>query len=154
MATVFEWLLRTLGILQCILYGRPPMLNLAHSDCRFPRDLEPHVLSDGSTELGCEHSPSLQPIVFRSISFFFFHLVHAWKFHYSAACLSVSIQRTFSVRRESYSSILELDKRIRSFPIPSHLRSPVFGFEGRDWDPIPSRALQQFFVPCDRESSE
>ncbi len=87
--------------------------------------------------------------LFSDRSLFFF-----WKFHYSAACLSVSIQRTFSVRRESYSSILELDKRIRSFPIPSHLRSPVFGFEGRDWDPIPSRALQQFFVPCDRESSE
>jgi hypothetical protein len=40
--------------LQSILYGRPPFLDLAHSDCRFPRDLDPHPLPSGKSELGCE----------------------------------------------------------------------------------------------------
>ena len=61
---------RTLGLLQCILYGRPPMLDLAHSDCRFPRDLEPHVLPSGVSELGCEHTLFLESIFFRCLTFF------------------------------------------------------------------------------------
>jgi hypothetical protein len=78
--------------------------------------------------------------------------VHSWKAHYSAACLSVAVQRTSSVHRMSYSSLLELDERIRSFPLPSYLHSPMHG--GRDWDATPSRALQQFFAGNQRESSE
>lgn len=115
----------------CILYGRPPVLDLAHSDCRFPRDLEPHVLPSGNTELG----------------------FHSWLFHYIAACLSVAVQRTDSVHRASYSSFLELDKRIRSFPIPSYLHSPAYGTERRDWDATPSRAMQQYFVLSSVEST-
>lgn len=79
-------------------------------------------------------------------------LVHSWKAHYSAACLSVAVQRTSSVHRMSYSSLLELDERIRSFPLPSYLHSPMHG--ARDWDATPSRALQQFFAGNQRESSE
>lgn len=70
------------------------------------------------------------------------------------ACLSVSVQRTSSVHRASYSSLLELDKRIQSFRIPSYLHSPMHGGEGRDWDAIPSKALQQYFAANQRESSE
>jgi hypothetical protein len=84
----------------------------------------------------------------------FLSLVHSWKYHYAAACLSVSVQRTFSVHRASYSSLLELDKRIRAFPLPSYLHSPIHGTEGRDWDTTPSGAMQQFFAACERESSE
>lgn len=38
------------------MHGRPPTLNLAHSDCRFPRDLDPFLLPSGNLELGCECS--------------------------------------------------------------------------------------------------
>ena len=82
-----------------------------------------------------------------------FSSVHSWKFRYSAVCLSISVQRTFSVYRESYSSVLELDKRIRAFPIPSHLLSPAHETGGRDWDANPSTAMRQFFTACERESS-
>jgi hypothetical protein len=153
-ATVFEWLLRghwgycsafymgalhswisrtrivdfheTLNLMCCLLEAR----NLAVS------------------------TPFLESIVFGSHLFFFVHLVHSWKVHYIAACLSVSIQRTHSVHRASYSSFLELDKRIRSFPVPSHLHSPVYGTERRDWDATPFRAMQQYFALCSIESSE
>lgn len=115
----------------CVLHGRPPTLNLAHSDCRFPRDLDPSLLPSGNLGLG----------------------FHAWKFRYSAVCLSISVQRAFSVHRASYSSLLELDKRIRSFPLPAHLLSPVHETGGRDWDADPSCAMQQFFPVCERESN-
>lgn len=115
----------------CVLHGRPPTLNLAHSDCRFPRDLDPFLLPSGNLELG----------------------FHAWKFRYSAVCLSISVQLAFSVHRASYASLMELDKRIRSFPLPAHLLSPVHESGGRDWDVDPSCAMQQFFPVCERESN-
>ncbi|KAI0305891.1 fungal-specific transcription factor domain-containing protein [Multifurca ochricompacta] len=114
-----------------VLHGRPPTLNLTHSDCRFPRDLDPYLLPSGNLELG----------------------FHSWKFRYSAACLSVSVQRAFSVHQASYSSLLELDKRIRSFPLPAHLFSPAHEAGGRDWDTNPNLAMQQFFPVCERESN-
>jgi hypothetical protein len=96
----------------------------------------------------------LESVVSRSLTYFFFLLVHSWMHHYIAACLGVSVQRTHSVHRASYESFLELDQRIRSFPVPSYLHSPVYGTERRDWDIIPSRAMRQYFAPCSVESSE
>jgi hypothetical protein len=140
-----------LSYLQSVIHGRPPTLNLAHSDCRFPRDLDPYQLPSGNSELGCKQLRLARPVcqVLTRIS----SSVHAWKFRYAAVCLSASVQRTFSVHWESYSSLLELDKRIRSFPLPAHLCQ---GHETgrRDWDANPSHAMQQFYAVCNRESSE
>ena len=133
------------------MHGRPPTLNLAHSDCRFPRDLDPCLSPTGELGLGCEWS-LLGAYPFFNVTDS--KQVHAWKFRYSAVCLSISVQLAFSVHRASYSSLLELDKRIRSFPLPAHLLSPVHETGGRDWDADPSCAMQQFFPVCERESSE
>ena len=48
------------------MHGRPPSLSLTHSDCRFPRDLDPYRLPSGN-ELGCEW-PLLQIIFFSSLT--------------------------------------------------------------------------------------
>lgn len=139
--------------LQCVIHGRPTTINLAHSDCRFPRDLDPHQLPSGNSELGCKRLLLVPIIIFFHVLNPTFSSVHSWKFRYSAVCLSVSVQRAFSVYRESYSSLLELDERIRTFPIPSHLLSPAHETGGRDWDANPSTAMRQFFAACERESS-
>ncbi|KAH9967272.1 fungal-specific transcription factor domain-containing protein [Russula dissimulans] len=128
--TIF-WEFFTWECWACVIHGRPPTLNLAHSDCRFPRDLQPHLLPSGKTELS----------------------FHSWKFRYSAVCLSVSVQRAFSVHQESYASLLELDKRIRSFPLPTHVSSPAYETGRRDWDTNSSNAMQQYMAACSRESN-
>ncbi|KAI0041615.1 hypothetical protein FA95DRAFT_1610866 [Auriscalpium vulgare] len=83
-----------------VAYGRPPALNLGHSDCRFPDDRDPFIKEDGSSELGFQ----------------------AWKLRFSAACTSIAVQLAFTVQPLDYTSLLDFDKRIRTFPIPSHLR--------------------------------
>ncbi|KAI0041613.1 hypothetical protein FA95DRAFT_1468689, partial [Auriscalpium vulgare] len=83
-----------------VAYGRPPALNLGHSDCRFPDDRDPFIKEDGSSELGFQ----------------------AWKLRFSAACTSIAVQLAFTVQPLDYTSLLALDKRIRTFPVPSHLR--------------------------------
>ncbi|KAI0272482.1 hypothetical protein BC834DRAFT_966502 [Gloeopeniophorella convolvens] len=128
--TIF-WEFFTWECWACVMHGRPPTLNLMHSDCRFPGDLDPYLLPSGNLELG----------------------FHSWKFRYSAVCLSVSVQRAFAVHRASYASLLELDKRIRSFPSPAHLLSPAHEVGSRDWDANPTSAMQQFFLVCEREAN-
>ena len=82
-------------------------------------------------------------------------LVHSWKARYGAVILSASVQRAFAIHGSNYASLLELDKRIRTFPVPPHLQSPSESAEpGRGWNADPSRAMQQFCILCERESSE
>lgn len=113
------------------MHGRPPALSIQHTDCRFPDDLDPFVKHSGEVELG----------------------FHAWKFRYSASCLSVAVQHVFSTRAPSYSALLQVDKKSRQFPVPAHLQSPIEGSEsGRAWSSNPTRAHQQYCVICERES--
>ncbi|KAI0032311.1 fungal-specific transcription factor domain-containing protein, partial [Vararia minispora EC-137] len=112
-----------------VITGRPPVLNIAQSDCRFPEDRDTVVNSQGQLEPGW----------------------HKWKWMYNANCLTPSLQRTFSVRPLSYSSLLELDKRIRSFPLPEHLRP---GSEnGQGWSSDPFKAMCQHGTTLLRESN-
>lgn len=47
--TVFFSLLK-----QSIIYGRPPSLNIAYTDCRFPEDKSSFVNARGEREMGCK----------------------------------------------------------------------------------------------------
>lgn len=81
--------------------------------------------------------------------------VHAWKFRYSASCLSLSVQHVFRTRAAPYAALIDLDKKIRQFPIPIHLRSPTQTSEpGCFWSKDSTLAHQQYCVLCERESSE
>ncbi|KAI0320858.1 fungal-specific transcription factor domain-containing protein [Amylostereum chailletii] len=112
-----------------VITGRPPALNLSQSDCRFPEDTDSVRNSSGQLEWGW----------------------HTWKFHYAATCLSPSVQRAFAVRPPNYTSLIELDKRIRAFPLPEHLRP---GTEtGHGWNTSSSEAMKQFCAVCMRESN-
>ncbi|KAF8892108.1 hypothetical protein BD779DRAFT_1437104 [Infundibulicybe gibba] len=114
-----------------VVVGRPSALMIQHTDCRFPEDTCPSVAASGETELGW----------------------HAWKFRYSATCLSISVQHIFSTKAPSYAALLDIDRRIRKFPIPNHLRSPLRASDGRVWSSDASHAMQQYCALCVRESN-
>jgi hypothetical protein len=77
-----------------------------------------------------------------------------WKIKYSASVLAASHAFIFTPRTPPYKSLLELDKKIRSFPVPNHLRSPVRNNDTtRSWNVDPSRAMTQYLAVCLRESS-
>jgi hypothetical protein len=83
-----------------------------------------------------------------------YQLGHAWKVRYAATCLTASAHHVFSPRTPPYTALLEIDKKIRKFAMPSHLRSPTRNSEtGRSWSTDPSRAMQQYCALCLRESS-
>ncbi|KIY70299.1 hypothetical protein CYLTODRAFT_371232 [Cylindrobasidium torrendii FP15055 ss-10] len=126
------WDLYTHDSWTSIVNGRPPAIMIQHSDCKFPDDAEPYIKPSGEKEFGW----------------------HAWKYRYSASCLSISIQHVFSTRVPSYKALLDLDKKIRKFPVATHLQSPIEASEaGRSWSPDRVHAMQQYCVVCERESN-
>ncbi|KNZ76146.1 hypothetical protein J132_11368 [Termitomyces sp. J132] len=113
-----------------LVHGRPGSLFIQHADCRYPEDLRQvgSVIDHGS--LG----------------------FHAWKFRYSAKCMSMSIEHVFSTRNPSYSALLEIDEFIQKYPIPNNLRWPE-GNNGYQWSSDPASALQQYCTLCVRDSN-
>jgi hypothetical protein len=123
------WQLFTFDIWMSFVNGRPPALNIQHTDCRYPDDLDQVRKASGDIEMG----------------------YHSWAFRFAASCLTSSVQCVFSTKPFSYNEILELDKKLRCFPVPSHLEA-VSNIE-RPWSTNPTHAMQQFFVTCQVESN-
>ncbi|TRM60171.1 hypothetical protein BD626DRAFT_505706 [Schizophyllum amplum] len=124
------WELYTYETAASLANGRPPSLMIQHADTKFPVDLErDQLLTSSDNDMN-------------SMGF------HAFKHRYSAACLSSVANHIFSTRLPHYKSVLELDKRIRNFPMPAHLRSPAVlpVTPGCEWAEEPSRAMQQYCV--------
>lgn len=130
--------------------GRPAALMIQHTDCQFPDDLDPSIKPTGEVDFGC---------IFPSFIAFcgaltIYQSGHAWKVRYASTCLTASAHHVFSPRTPPYTALLEIDKKIRKFAMPSHLRSPTRNSEtGRSWSTDPSRAMQQYCALCLRESS-
>ncbi|KAG1769517.1 hypothetical protein EV702DRAFT_1140943 [Suillus placidus] len=129
---VLFWEIYSVDAWASIINGRPPALSINHTDCWFPEDLDPTIKPSGAVEMGW----------------------HAWQSRYSASCLGISVQHVFNTRVPSYSALLELDRKIRKFNLPSHLQSPMEASEaGRAWSPEAPRAMQQYAALCQREAN-
>lgn len=77
---------------------------------------------------------------------------YGWKFRFAATCLSQTVRYCMAHKTPNYSTFLELDRRIRTFPVPTHLISPM-NESGRGWPSDPAHAMQQYSVVVERESS-
>jgi hypothetical protein len=82
-------------------FGRPPSINLNHTDCKLPMDPEEKIGSNGQTE----------PSYYRL------------KYTYSEMLLG-TLNEAFGAERPSYDTILKLDKRIRDFNMPASMQVP------------------------------
>ncbi|KAF6761455.1 hypothetical protein DFP72DRAFT_987681 [Ephemerocybe angulata] len=146
-AHMFFWELFVWDAWTSVVNGRPAALAAQHTDCQFPEDLEPHIGPNKEMEIGYSHCPIGLTTYKRLIG-------HAWKIRYSANILTASYYHVFSPRTPPYKSLLDLDKKIRAFPIPNHLRSPVrITDTTRSWNSSAPRAMQQYCTICLRESN-
>ncbi|KAH6916233.1 fungal-specific transcription factor domain-containing protein, partial [Coprinopsis sp. MPI-PUGE-AT-0042] len=127
------WELFTWDAWTSVVNGRPAALAVQNTDCQFPDDLEAVAVPGKEPDLGW----------------------HAWKLRYAANIMTASSYHVFNPRTPPYESLLDLDKKIRAFPLPAHLRSPMGRNPegGRAWSPDPSKALQQYTALCTRESN-
>ncbi|KAI0706170.1 hypothetical protein BC835DRAFT_1312763 [Cytidiella melzeri] len=106
-------------------FGRPPGISLAFVDCDFPKDPEEILHPDGNRDWG----------------------FHPWSWQYSKLLHDV-MTTVFGVKAPQYSTVLELDKRIRDFPIPWRLRSQC---DQLDINPEPAINMQKWMVLSSKE---
>lgn len=77
--------------------GRPPSFSLAYIDCNFPRYDEQQAKSG---DLAFE----------------------VWQFRFAAECVADVTARTLTAEAPSYTTIIELDRKVREFPLPEDTR--------------------------------
>ncbi|KAI0789552.1 fungal-specific transcription factor domain-containing protein [Abortiporus biennis] len=80
-------------------FGRPPIISLAYVDCELPHDPEEHTNAEGQREWG----------------------FHPWTWQYTKLLHHV-MTTAFGARTPQYSTVVDLDRRIRDFPIPWRMR--------------------------------
>ncbi|KAK7031348.1 putative transcriptional regulatory protein C1F7.11c [Favolaschia claudopus] len=88
---------------QSLTFGRPPSFSLQHIDAKFPHGV--------TTKEGGEVEMSYA----------------AWKHRWTTECLSVVHDQVFGARAPAYSTVRELDKKVRADYVPPSLQVPGFG---------------------------
>ncbi|KAJ7636040.1 fungal-specific transcription factor domain-containing protein [Mycena polygramma] len=93
------WELFTYDSWQCLTFGRPTSFALAHVDCKMPH------ANDTSDDQ----------------AFF------AWKHRFCSECMILLHDQAFGAKTPTYATVLQLDRKMRAFPVPPILQVAGFG---------------------------
>ncbi|KAL5504658.1 hypothetical protein ACEPAH_7321 [Sanghuangporus vaninii] len=113
---VLFWDLYTADSWQSLSTGRPPCVTLPYIDCQFPRDEDARLDEKGKQEPG----------------------FNKWVFGFVCDCVGEVASKTLTATVPSYTTILDLDAKIRDFNIPSLPDIPL--------DPSRPAAVMAHFV--------
>ncbi|KAJ4464687.1 fungal-specific transcription factor domain-containing protein [Lentinula lateritia] len=101
------WELFTYDSWQCFTFARPPSFALPHIDCKMP-----YANIDSAED----------------------QIFHAWKHRFVSECMNLLHDQAFGAKTPTYATVLQLDRKLRAFPVPSILQVAGFGSS----DPIPT----------------
>ncbi|KAF7370826.1 Fungal-trans domain-containing protein [Mycena sanguinolenta] len=93
------WELYTYDSWQCLTFGRPTSLALAHVDCKLPHGNDP---ADDQA-------------------------FHAWKHRFCSETMILLHDQAFGAKTPTYATVLQLDRKMRAFPVPPILQVAGFG---------------------------
>uniref|UniRef100_A0A0W0FX10 Zn(2)-C6 fungal-type domain-containing protein n=1 Tax=Moniliophthora roreri TaxID=221103 RepID=A0A0W0FX10_MONRR len=93
------WEIFTYDSWQCYTFGRPPSFALPHIDCKMPHATEP--AED--------------------------QIFHAWKHRFVSECMNLLHDQAFGAKTPTYATVLQLDRKLRAFPVPPALQVAGFG---------------------------
>ncbi|EKM49978.1 uncharacterized protein PHACADRAFT_213749 [Phanerochaete carnosa HHB-10118-sp] len=116
------WELYRLDAWMSFVTGRAPAINLSDTDTKFPEyDGDPNLMS-----------------------------YPYWKYRHAAACLWPTIKLA-AAEVASYEDIMALDRKIRTFPVPTHLQASLQGSTIWQWSTDAGQAIQQYCIVADKE---
>ncbi|KAI6147550.1 fungal-specific transcription factor domain-containing protein [Pisolithus thermaeus] len=118
------WELLSLDARLALSLGRPPSICLEHVDCRRPSYFGPEMHSVGGSQS-----------------------YHEWKHGFFLECLTPVLDAAISAQHQPYLKILEVDKAVRSYPVPTVLDI----FNQRDVSTNRQLGMQQVLVSSGRE---
>ncbi|KAI6020870.1 fungal-specific transcription factor domain-containing protein [Pisolithus microcarpus] len=117
--------------------GRPPTFSLPYIDCQFP---------GGGSPDGNGHIDTNREVFWAS-----------WVFRFASSCAADVAARTLTSDSPSYSTILELDRKVRNFPVPATIEEFVATASGAipmkpaDKDIGLTESLGRFVMSTSRE---
>ncbi|KAJ7216791.1 hypothetical protein B0H12DRAFT_1153995 [Mycena haematopus] len=91
--------------------GRPPAIHLSYVDCEYPEDEESTVVDDGKVRPGCTWLSRSIILLQRSI-------VWRSKYYFSRDIWMALAEVTLAARPPGYTTVLELDRRVRELSMP------------------------------------
>ncbi|RXW23973.1 hypothetical protein EST38_g1865 [Candolleomyces aberdarensis] len=106
------WELFTYDSWQCYTFGRPPSFALPHIDTKMPY----------LDSLGDENA------------------FNAWKHRFSSECMNLFHDQAFGAKTPTYATVLQLDRKMRAFPVPPILQ--VVGFGNSEIGQLGQESLQ------------
>ncbi|EIW59861.1 uncharacterized protein TRAVEDRAFT_58498 [Trametes versicolor FP-101664 SS1] len=117
---------------QSLMTGRPPVIQRDYIDCKFPTPMNPPDEEEGE-----EPEAAFE----------------TWGFRFALQCVSEVASKTLTAEAPSYETIMELDRKVREFPIPAdavamreELESPP------DSEPLPlQESMIRFVLSHSRE---
>lgn len=133
----------TLIPVQSFNFGRPPCMSLAFIDCEYPTDPEGGSEASGHDR---ECTPNC-PCRYGQSNMF---LDYAWSWRYTKLVAGI-MSTAFGAKTPSYSTVIDLDRKIRDFPIPSILSAKCGQVE--DTDPGRFVHVQRYLVMASKEIS-
>ncbi|ESK94884.1 hypothetical protein Moror_14051 [Moniliophthora roreri MCA 2997] len=106
--------------------GRPPSFSLAYIDCSFPQ------YEGDPTGKGKEDE-----------------MFEIWQFRFAAECVAEVSARTLTAEAPTYATIMELDRKVRDFPVPEPLTTDKESHGGEDGMAL---SFQKFVVEHIKET--
>ena len=122
-------------------------MSLAYVDCSMPKDREEHINAEGHKEWGCKYLP---PIFLRQEYLNSSIVVHSWSWQYAKVLHNV-MSTAFGSKIPPYTTVIDLDRKVRDFPIPWRLRVKC-GLAEDEYQ-SPSVRLQRWHVMASKECS-
>ncbi len=122
-------------------------MSLSFVDCELPKDKEESINSEGQREWGCKHVTFIVLIFPSHVGL----VVHSWTWQYTRLLHNV-MTTAFGAKTPHYSTVVELDRKIRDFPMPWRMRSKCG--QNEDRDPSSSLRMQRWVVMAYKEASQ
>lgn len=113
----------------------------------------PSSLNMSETLALCHVRRRLVLAFYRELTLLTYGIDTYWKYRHAAACLWPTIKLA-EAEAASYEELMALDRKIRTFPVPTHLQATLQGSEVWSWSADSPQAVQQYCIVCDKELSK
>ncbi|KAF5380642.1 hypothetical protein D9757_007065 [Collybiopsis confluens] len=120
---ILFWDLFVADVWQSLNTGRPPSFSLAYIDCKFPQYEGVNAKNNSSESAAFERGEKSKR---EGYAF------EIWQFRFAAECVAEVISRTLTAEAPTYTTIMELDKKVREFPLPEGFTNRGAGSSAKD----------------------
>ncbi|KAJ3931991.1 MAG: fungal-specific transcription factor domain-containing protein [Lentinula lateritia] len=121
---ILFWDLFVADVWQSLNTGRPPSFSLAYVDCSFPQYEGINMKDANSQGKPDNRSPSTK--------------VEIWQFRFASECLAEVVSRTLLAEAPTYTTIMELDRMVREFPLPEGFGDRGAGSSAKEAGGVPN----------------